>query len=93
VAEYGSGRAHSLFVICSACALKTASFYFGPLLYPGSSPVEADLRFRQGRLKLEIPGAGPFRYALVNGRNVPIDANGAIRLGREFEGGRISFHA
>ena len=63
-----------------------------PALYPGSSHIEADLRFRHNRLKLEIPGAGPFKYAIVNGRNWPVDANGAIRLGRDFEGGHVQFH-
>ena len=39
-----------------------------PALYPGSPPVTADLRFRRGRLQLEIPDAGPTVFALVNGR-------------------------
>jgi len=61
-------------------------------LYPGSSHTEADLRFRQNRLKLEIQGPGPFQHAVVNGRNVRADVSGSIRLGRDFEGGRVSFH-
>ena len=64
-----------------------------PTLYPGSSHTEADLRFRQNRLKLEIQGPGPFQHAVVNGRNVRADVSGSIRLGRDFEGGRVSFHA
>jgi len=63
-----------------------------PSLYPGSAHTEADLRFRQNRLKLEISGPGPFQYAVVNGRSVPADASGTIRLGEDFEGGHVSFH-
>lgn len=63
-----------------------------PNLFPGSPEIKADLRFRKGRLKLEIPGPGPFQYAIVNGQRVPADPDGAIRLGKDFEGGSVSLH-
>ena len=64
-----------------------------PALYPHSPPVSADLRFRQGRLKLRITGAGPIRFAEVDGRRVEPDAQGALRLPPEFAGGSVVLHA
>lgn len=64
-----------------------------PALYPGSPHISANLRFRKSRLGLEIPGPGPFREATVNGRTVQADASGTIRLGADFEGGSLHFHA
>jgi hypothetical protein len=64
-----------------------------PALFPTSPAIRADLRFRKGRLTLEIPGPGPFRFARVNGHRVRPDADGAVRLGAGFEGGFVSFHA
>lgn len=63
-----------------------------PALYPGSPSVRADLRFRQARLLLEIPGAGVMSHALVDGRRVNADRSGAIRLPRTFGGGTVRFH-
>jgi hypothetical protein len=63
-----------------------------PALFPGSPLVQADLRFRRGRLKLEIPGPGRIQYAEVHGRRVEPDREGAIRLPAEFEGGAVVFH-
>ena len=51
-----------------------------PQLYPGSPPVKADLRFREGRLNLEIPGPGPYGSADVNGQRVAVNTGGTIRL-------------
>ena len=62
-----------------------------PALYPGSPPLAADLRFRQGRLHLEIPGAGAIRSAAVNGRRVSVRDDGALALPAEFAGGRVAF--
>jgi hypothetical protein len=64
-----------------------------PGLYPGSPPVRADLRFRTGRLLLEVPGPGPFQYAVVNGRRKEVEKDGAVRLGADFQNGSVSFHA
>jgi hypothetical protein len=63
-----------------------------PALYPGSQPVTADLRFRQGRLRLEIDGSGPVVEASVNGVTVRPDENGAIRLPPEFASGTVRIH-
>ena len=60
-----------------------------PALYPHSPPVVADLRFRKGRLKLEITGAGPVQFAELDGRRIEPDADGAIRLPADFAGGRV----
>lgn len=62
-----------------------------PALYPGSGPLRADLRFRQGRLELEVPGAGRVEKARVNGAMVRADPPGVIRLPREFAGGSVRF--
>jgi hypothetical protein len=63
-----------------------------PALYPGSPPVTADLRFRQGRLRLEIDGSGPIREARVNGSPVKPGADGSIRLPREFLSGSVTVY-
>ena len=62
-----------------------------PALYPGSPPVSADLRFRQGRLQLEIPGAGPVLSAEVNGQPLQPRDDGMFALPVDFEGGRVVF--
>ena len=62
-----------------------------PALYPGSPPVSADLRFRHGRLHLEIPGAGAIRSAEVNGRRMAPRKDGAIALPVDFAAGRVEF--
>jgi hypothetical protein len=63
-----------------------------PALYPGSGPVRADLRYRKGRLVLEIPGAGLVDEAFVDGRRWVPDAFGAVRLPAGFGGGTVRFH-
>jgi hypothetical protein len=60
-----------------------------PALYPGSPPVSADLRFRQGRLRLQIGGGGTVRKALVNGKKVRVDSGGNVRLPQDFAGGTV----
>ena len=60
-----------------------------PALYPGSPPVEADLRFRRGRLRLRIEGAGRVRSALVNGVRLRPDPDGALRLPPDFALGTV----
>lgn len=62
-----------------------------PALYPNSPPITADLRFRNGRMLLEIPGTGPMTCAEVNGRNVTPREDGAFVLPGDFEGGRVVF--
>ncbi len=60
-----------------------------PALYPGSPPVSADLRYRQGRLHLEIDGSGPIVEARVNDTTLQPDAAGAIRLPEDFRAGTV----
>jgi hypothetical protein len=63
-----------------------------PALYPHSPSVEADLRFRHGRLKLKITGPGAVSYAEVKGSRVEPDPDGALRLPADFAGGRLVVH-
>jgi hypothetical protein len=63
-----------------------------PALYPDSKPLRADLRFRQRRLQLDLPGPGPLESATVNGTLRAVDAEGALRLPPEFPGGTVVFH-
>ena len=65
----------------------------GPALYPGSPPLSANLRFRKSRLQLEIPGAGPFLSAEVDGRKVALRSDGTMALPADFQGGRVVFLA
>jgi hypothetical protein len=85
----------SLFIVRHLLGVRFegATLVLKPALYPGSPPVRADLRFRQGRLVLDIPGSGPFEDAVVNGVRLAPDANGAFRLQENFSGGTVVFHA
>jgi hypothetical protein len=60
-----------------------------PALYPGSPPVQADLRFRQGRLRLEVSGSGPVKIARVNGKKVKPGKDGILHLPADFAGGTV----
>jgi hypothetical protein len=60
-----------------------------PALYPGSPPVQADLRFRQGRLRLQVNGNGPVKSARVNGKKVSPGKDGMLRLPADFAGGSV----
>lgn len=60
-----------------------------PALYPGSPPITADLRFRQGRIQFEIPAAGKTVYAEINGVQLNAREDGAIVLPADFAGGRV----
>ncbi len=62
-----------------------------PALYPGSPPLEANLRFRSGRLELQIPNSGTVVSAKVNGQRIKADASASIRLPQDFQGGRVVF--
>jgi hypothetical protein len=61
-----------------------------PALFPGSEPLNADLRYRQTRLRLAIDGSGPILSAEVNGTTMRADAQGYLRLPRDFGGGAVS---
>jgi hypothetical protein len=60
-----------------------------PALYPGSPPVQADLRYRQARLRLQVNGSGPVRSARVNGRKIKVGKDGILRLPPDFAGGTV----
>jgi cellobiose phosphorylase len=50
-----------------------------PAVYPGSPPVQADLRFRDARLHLTIDSHGRLRAARVNDQPVKPDRTGTLR--------------
>jgi hypothetical protein len=64
-----------------------------PALYPGSPPFQADLRYRQGRLHLEISGSGPVKNTRVNGTKVKPGRDGVLRLPTDFAGGTVVIEA
>jgi hypothetical protein len=61
-----------------------------PNLYPGSGPVSADLRFRKGRLRLEIDGCGPIIKARVNGSKAEPARDGSLNLPADFVSGSVA---
>jgi hypothetical protein len=64
-----------------------------PALYPGSPPVQADLRYRQARLRLEVSGSGPVKTARVNGGQIKPGKDGILRLPADFAGGTVVIQA
>jgi hypothetical protein len=64
-----------------------------PALYPGSPPVSADLRFRHGRLRLEIQGSGAVQEARLDGQRLEVGTDGAVRLPPECNGGKVEIRA
>ena len=60
-----------------------------PQLFPGSPPVKADLRYRQGHLQIEITGSGRVHSATVNGKAVKVRADGSVILPEEIESGVV----
>jgi hypothetical protein len=63
-----------------------------PNLYPDSPSVSADLRFRRGRLHIEIDGGGPIRSARVNGVKVKPKPDGSVALPADFGSGTVILH-
>lgn len=61
-----------------------------PALYPNSPPVKADLRYRKGRLIVEVDGSGPVTSATFNGGKVDLRADGSVRIPKEFDSGIVS---
>ena len=60
-----------------------------PKLYPGSPCVRADLRFRKGRLRLEIDGSGPIQTARLGSMRLKPASDGSLRLPRDFQSGTV----
>ena len=83
----------SLFIVRHLLGVRFdgATLVLKPALYPGSPPLRADLRFRQSRLKLELPGAGPVDFVEVNGERKSPAPDGAIRFPADFPGGTVIF--
>jgi hypothetical protein len=63
-----------------------------PNLYPGSPSVTANLRFRTGRLRLQVDGSGPVKTARVDGTRVKPNADGSVTLPADFTGGTVMLH-
>lgn len=60
-----------------------------PALFPGGPPVKADLRFREGRLRLQITGSGPIDEAWVDGKPLSVGADGSVLLPGDFAAGEV----
>lgn len=60
-----------------------------PALYKTTAPVFADIRYRKGRIQLDIDGNGPVLYATINGIKVKPDNEGCIEVPRTFVSGAI----
>ncbi len=60
-----------------------------PALYPGSPPVRADLRFRGGRLRIDLDGSGKTVESFVDGKRVNPAADDSIRLPADYPGGAV----
>jgi hypothetical protein len=60
-----------------------------PALYPGNGFAGADLRFRQGRLRLKIEGSGKIKRADLDGNELEYRPDGSIILPKEFASGTV----
>jgi hypothetical protein len=85
----------ALFVVrhCLGVNFEHGALAIRPALHPGSPPVQADLRYRQGRLRLEVSGRGPIKRARVNGKTVKPGKDGILRLPADFAGGTVAIEA
>ncbi|MFO1449816.1 MAG: hypothetical protein U1F61_16785 [Opitutaceae bacterium] len=63
-----------------------------PALFPGQPPCRADLRFRRGRIHLEVSGSGSVATATVDGRPIVPDPDGRLRLPEGWPGGDLRIH-
>lgn len=61
-----------------------------PALYPNSPAVKADIRFRKGRMKIDVDGAGSIKSAVVNGKTLSVRPDGSIKLPDNFQSGEIT---
>jgi hypothetical protein len=60
-----------------------------PKLFPGSPAVRADLRYRSGRIRVEIDGSGPVRVTTANGKALDVRPDGSVILPEGFETGVV----
>jgi cellobiose phosphorylase len=70
-----------------------ARLVISPALYPQSPPVSADLRFRQGRLRLSIEGSGKIKRADLDGKKLEHRPDGSILLPEDFTSGTVRIRA
>jgi len=61
-----------------------------PALYPQSPAVSADLRFRQGRVRLTIEGSGAIKRSDLDGKKLDHRPDGSIVLPENFTSGTLS---
>ncbi len=61
-----------------------------PALYDEMLPLKADLRYRKGRINIEIKRKGSMRYALINGKKIKPSDNGEITVPDSFTEGNIT---
>jgi len=64
-----------------------------PALYPGNGSASADLRFRQGRLRLRIEGSGKIKHADLDGKRLANRPDGSIMLPGDFTSGTVRIRA
>lgn len=81
----------ALFVVNSwlGVGFKGGRVVIRPNLYPGTGQVEADLRYKKGRIDLRIESAGPVKDAVVNGTVVRRQDDGSVVLPKAFSGGMV----
>jgi hypothetical protein len=60
-----------------------------PALYPQSAPVSADLRFRQGRLRLMVEGSGKVKHAELDRKKIATRHDGSVLLPEDFRSGEV----
>ncbi|MBI9060697.1 MAG: hypothetical protein JEZ14_01830 [Marinilabiliaceae bacterium] len=63
--------------------------FIKPALYPQTSRLNANFRYRKGRIQLESEGSGKLAYAMVEGEKIKADKKGSVILPKDFEGGTI----
>jgi len=82
----------ALFVVRHVLGIRFegAKVVIKPALYPQRPPVSADLRFRQGRLRLKIEGSGKVRRADLDGKKLEHRPDGSIILPEDFTSGTVS---
>ncbi len=60
-----------------------------PNLYPGSKGVDADIRYRNSRIRLSLEGSGKVNRAVVNGVVAKLGEDGSVELPIDFRGGTV----
>jgi hypothetical protein len=81
----------SYFIVQNMLGIKFAGdkMIIKPALYPGTAPLDADIRYHNGRINLVIDGSGPVLYATINGINIKPKNDGSIEVPDKFVSGTI----